>query len=362
MTVVDLKTNLEKRDKLIQQHSHEQANYFNIKNYLDLEKYSTYIFITMRNIGKTTSVFQLIQEVYELTGEFTVFMRSSQTELENFKKDFAVNPPRGWNKGKYKVEGNRVVEIETGNMVILFVSLSTARNFTSISGENCFGIVYDEFLHREGGRDVNPKALIDFIKTIERDKMATVILLANATTLKSSILNHFSIFTDKNEVDLPHKRLRYRRIIDWKLPPNIKQISTSEMWAQGDEDLMNYMYSAEFLDGEDDSVIPEDRLGRIVWTSALLIFGEIVSIGFNEKRNFIAALGLKNKNLTIKKIFTEDLTHHMSNAYKMYRPSQELKPIFNAMVSGNIYYTTYQCKDVMLEMILKYNGVKQKEV
>lgn len=73
--------------------------------------------------------------------------------------------------------------------MIKFVALSTIGNLASITGNNCFGIYYDEFLPRGNTKVANAyDKLTDFIRTVERELMVVVMMGANLTTLNSDIL------------------------------------------------------------------------------------------------------------------------------------------------------------------------------
>ena len=358
-----LKEKLDLRNDLIKENSVEAPNYFNIQDYLDFSHFSTYVFITMRNIGKTTSCFKLAQDIYESSGEFTVWMRSSGEELKNIIRDFKSNPPLGWKRDKYILKGDEVFDVDNGNLVIKFVSLSTVHNMSSIKGNGCFGIIYDEFLPRSNRTNPSYKALVDFVKTLERDKLLTVILIANATTYKSEILNSLNIYTDLDEMDIYSKRLRYRRFTKWDNPPNIKEISTAQLLAQDNERLHNYMFGAEFMTGDDDRVMPENRLGDIIWHSTFNINDNIVSQGLSRKFNCeVFSMGRKSPKLAIQNVMTTDTFSKHSDSYNLTNVYNRFRPIFNAMQSKAVIYTSFECKDVLEKFALIYLGrVERKE-
>ncbi len=265
---------LKKRNKVIKVNTNPNANYFDIQDYFQLDKYSTYIFITPRSIGKSYSSWKTVIDVYEANGEYTVWMRTSDTEIKEMIDDYKRNRPRAW-KDYYEIKGRSLINKNNGDLIAKFVPLSTVGNLASITGDGCFGIVYDEFLPREGKKIPSNayRRIADFIKTIERGHLATIILTANMTTLNSDILNKWDLWIDEPVVDDEKRRLLFRYITEWENPPVVEAISTAAMWAENDANLKAFMENGSLLDDDTSLVMPRSRLGSLRWLEMFMVEG-----------------------------------------------------------------------------------------
>lgn len=349
---MNLKDNIDKRNKLIVNNKKDNAKFFDIQNYLDLSLYSTYIFITPRSIGKTYSGFKLVKDVYEASGEYTVWMRSSDTELKEIIKDFGETKYDFW-PSDWKLIGNSVIDVKNNNLVLKFISLSTAHNFASIKGSNCFGIIYDEFLPRTSRIQPSYNALTDFIKTLERNKLLTVILMGNATTLSSEILNNFDIWKDVDKQINVSKRLYYERIRNWNNRDDVGDVSTSHIWASNNSELLSYMYTSDFLKDDDNTVIPLTRLGDIKWIMCYKLNGEHFSVGMNNENKYILSNSIMDDELIIYNLTPID-TFMNDDAINIVDVSSQLNYLFNAIKIGNVIFTSYELRNNFYDFVLKY--------
>lgn len=344
---------LNSRKEIVRENQEDKPNYFNLYDYLNLKYFSTYVFITMRNIGKTTSAFQFAQDVYRNSGEYIVWLRSSNEEIRSVIKDFKTNPPYGWDEN-YKLFGSEVIDIKNNKLVLKFASLSTVHNMASIKGDGCFGIIFDEFLPRSNRVKISYKALVDFIKTLERKNLLTVILLANATTYQSEILIELGINQELEVWDDLGKRLRYRRITKWDNPPNLKEVSTAYLLSKDSQGLTNYMYGAEFLKGNDDKVIPLFKLGEIRWLSNYLVSSVSVSLGYSDQNKvWVFADGTRNDKLPQLNLTPED-TLSKANTMTFKRTDKFIQNIIRILQSKNYYHTNFEVKEAMEKLVLKY--------
>lgn len=343
---------INKRNKLIIENKPQNVNYFDIQNYLNLELYSTYIFITPRNIGKTYSGYKLVKEVYETTGEYTIWMRSAEVELKEIIRDFAETKYDFWPE-TWKLRGNSVIDTENDKLVLKFIALSTAHNFASIKGNGCFGIIYDEFLPRSSRTQPSFKALTDFIKTVERDKLLTVILMANATTLNSEILNSFDIWTDNDEYSSYDKRLFYRRFTKWENGPQVEGLSTSYIWASTNQDILDYMYNSKFQDSNDYTVIPLSRLNVSEWIKVYKLNGEIFSVGVDNGK-FVLSPGNYDNDSYIFNLTPTDTFSPDPDTVNIVDVKTELHFLFYAMTIANVIFTSYELRDKFYDFTLKY--------
>lgn len=350
---ISLDEQLKQRDKLISNNKPKEIHYFNVQDYLDFNLYSTYIFITPRNIGKTYSGFKLVHDVYKSTGEYTVWMRSSDVELKEVIKDFGETRYDFWPED-WKLVGNSVIDNKTGNLVLKFISLSTSHNFASIKGGNCFGIIYDEFLPRSSRTQPSFKALTDFIKTLERDKLLTVILMANATTLNSEILNNFDIWKDIDKQTNLQKRVYYERIREWENAPDVGDISTAYLWASTTDDLTDYMFSSEFLKDDDESVVPLSRLCISKWVIGYRMNGDFFSVGLTTDNRYVITPTIKDDNLVIYNLTQVDNFTPNDNTINCYDVSSQLNYLFHALKIGNVLFTSYELRNDFYKFVLQY--------
>lgn len=348
------------RNSIILEHGEasKKFNYFDIQEFIDLNLFSTYIFITPRNIGKTYSGYKFIKNIYEETGEYFIWMRSTGEEIKNVMKDFKTTKYDFWPE-HYKLDGDTVMDTKKNLPVVKFIALSTAHNYASIKGNGCFGIVYDEFLPRSNRNQPSYKALTDFIKTVERKNLLTVILMANATTLDSEILHGFNIWKDLDDFTDAKRRVFYKRVKSWDSPPDIGKVSTAYNWAIYNEEMMNYMYNSEFLKGDDDLVVPLSRLGNVSWYEAFKLNKEIFRVGFNDQDVLVLDYGYDEKddllvyNLTYEDIYTPDeRTINTTNI------RHKMSMINNNLNRANVVFTSYKLKDEFIKFWSKYTGTK----
>lgn len=344
---------LDKRNMLIKNNKPKNIEYFDIQKYLNFELFSTYIFITPRNIGKTYSGFKLVHDVYKATGEYTVWMRSTDVELKEIIKDFGETKYDFW-PDDWKLVGNSVIDNKTGNLVLKFVSLSTAHNFASIKGVGCFGLIYDEFLPRSSRTQPSYNALTDFIKTLERDKLLTVILMANATTLNSEILNEMDIWKDIDIQTNIKRRIYYQRIKEWDNAPDVGDVSTAYCWAQSKEELMSYMYDSDFLKYDDNTVIPLSRIRDIKWLVGYRLNGEYFSIGIDIENRYVITPNIKDDSLVIYNLTQRDTFSPNEDTTNTYDVFSQLNYIVNALKIGNVIFTNYELRDNFYKFILTY--------
>lgn len=352
-----LKDELRKRNEIIKSNKSKTIKYFDIQNYLDFSLFSTYIFITPRNIGKTYSGFKLVHDVYKETGEYTVWMRSTEVELKEIIKDFGETRYDFWPE-EWKLVGNSVIDNSTGNLVLKFIALSTAHNFASIKGVGCFGLIYDEFLPRSSRTQPSYNALTDFIKTLERDKLLTVILMANATTLNSEILNEMDIWKDIDVQTNIERRLYYERIREWDNKPDVGEVSTAYCWATANNDLTGYMFSSDFLLNDDNSVIPLSRLGDIQWIAGYRLNDEYLTVGLDRTNLYVINRG-KNASVDVYYNLTQvDTFTPLDDVVNITDVPSQLNYLFNAIKVGNVVFTSYTLRDSFYKFILKYLPTK----
>lgn len=350
---MNIQDKLKDRDNIIKNNTPSNVKYFDIQEYLNFTLFSTYIFITPRNIGKTYSGMKLVYDVYKTTGEYTIWMRSTDVELKEIIKDFSETKYEFWPL-EWKLVGNSVIDNTTGNLVLKFISLSTAHNFASIKGTNCFGIIYDEFLPRSSRTQPSYVALTDFIKTVERNKLLTVILMANATTLDSEILNSMDIWKDVDEYTSIERRVYYKRIREWNGTPDVGNVSTAYCWASTNKEIMDYMYNSKFYRDDNNSVIPLSRLGNIKWIANYKLNGEYLSVGIDNTNRYIIDPQIHDETLIIYNLTQEDGFEPDSDSVNSYNVSSQLNYLFNAMSIGNVIFTRYKTRDDFYKFTLKY--------
>lgn len=350
---MNIKEQLANRDSLIASKKKDNIEYFDIQDYLNLKLYSTYIFITPRNIGKTYSGYKLVKDVYETTGEYTVWMRSTDVELKEIIKDFGETKYDFWPE-HWKLVGNSVIDNKTGNLVLKFISLSTSRNFASIKGNGCFGIIYDEFLPRANRIQPSYTALTDFIKTLERGKLLTVILMANATTLNSEILQGMDIWKDIDEQTNLKRRIYYKRIREWNNVDDAGDVSTAYCWAVNNQEIMDYMYSSDFLTNDDNSVIPLSRLNIYKWIVCYRLNGEYLTVGIDSENRYVISSGIKDETLPIYNLTTVDTFTPTDNVLNSYDVESQLNYLFYALKIANVIFTSYELRDNFYKFVLQY--------
>lgn len=357
MMKFNLKEQIEARDNIILANRPKERKYFNLENYIDLSTFSTYIFITPRNIGKTYSGFKFAVDVYKETGEYTIWMRTSESEIKECIKDFS-DTKYDWWPDEYQLVGNSVIDNETGKLVLKFVALSTAHNLASMKSINCFGIIYDEFLPRTNRVKPSFKKLADFIKTAERGKLLTVILMANATTLNSEILTFFDIWTDQDEKKDYDHRLYYKRLLDWDDIDDIGEKSTAYNWAALSPELEDYMYSSEFLIADTASVIPLSRLEIKSWLEQYRLNEIIFSIGLTIDKRYVIAKGSMLEGKITYNLTPTDSFKPLENTDNVTDVAKELDYIFAALQDGDCIFTDWELRDVFFKFALKYVPTK----
>lgn len=354
---------LKKRQKIIKKYSTETPNYFNWQDYLDLENYSTYITITPRGVGKTYAAFDLGFEWYETTGEYTTWIRTSLEELKECVTDYKSNPPHPKLTGetsRYEWQGKNLVDKDTGKIVVKFVALSTVHNMASITGNGCGLVIYDEFLPRTNRR--LPRAyfkLADFLRTLERKDLITVVLQANATTMNSDILLHWDIWNDVDEVTDKDRRLWYRRFVEWENPPKVESVSTSAMWARNDDSISKYADSAQFIDGDDGMVIPESRLGSLRYYYQYKLNGMLFTQALTDDNKWVLVEGARMSKAPVYVLTTSD----GFEKGRFVRPldlKQQMQQIYYALERDALTFTSYELKDELFKFLDMIYGKVQR--
>lgn len=352
---------LKKRNKIVKKHSNDTPNYFTWKTELDLEYYSTYIYITPRGLGKSHSGWDTVVEVYEETGEWTNWMRTKDTELKEILTDYKSNRPDAW-RDYMVVKGRHLIDKRNGHLVAKFVALSTVGNLASITGNGCFGIFYDEFLPRTGYPISNAyNKLTDFIRTIERTHLATVILAANMTTLNSEILTKFDLWIDEPTVDDKERRLRFRYIEKWDNPPKVELISTAALWAKNDANLQKFMDEGGVLDDSTSLVLPYSRIGQLRYYYMYTCDGVNFTLGVDNNERFVVVEGHR-----MEEGITFDLT-----TVDGYQPSQghvrpddvleTLQMIIYGLEQNNLIFTDFEVKNIVFKLLTSVLGKIQKK-
>lgn len=344
---------LKKRTKIINKFQQKNPNYFKWNKYLDLEKYSTYITITPRGVGKTFSAIETAIEWYELTGEYTTWMRTTLEEVKNIVDNYKKDPPHptiGIGNIKYEWQGHSIVDAESGRLVINFLALSTVHNMASITGNGCGLLIYDEFLPRTNRR--LPRAyfkLADFIKTLERKNMMTVILQANATTLNSDILMHWDIWNDISEVRDESKRLWYTHFTEWENPPKVENVSTTTMWTNNTKELQDFIDKGTFLDGDGGMVLPESRIGSLRLMSQYKLDSESFTLAMTDDNMFCIVPGERMANAPVFVLTNKD-GFEKGRYVRPIDIRMQLNPIKYALEADNLIFTTFELK----ESVFKY--------
>lgn len=352
---------LKQRKKVIKKYAEQEPNYFTWRDELELDKFSTYIYITPRSIGKTYSGFDIAFETYEETGEYTVWMRTSLEEIKEIVNDYISNPP--YPLPEYAIWKNKsIIDQRDGKIIMKFVALSTVHNLASITGSGVAFLLYDEFLPRTNRR--LPRSyykLTDFIKTLERADLLTVILQANATTLNSDILHHWDIWNDIDEKDDLGKRMKYRYYREWQNAPKVKEASTASLWASNTDELGDFFDKAEFLDdGDGGLVLPESRLGDLRYYNMFKLNGKVFTEALNNDNARVIVAGARNEGGIIYALTTEDgLTKG-----RYVRPldiKQILTPIYYSLEQNNLFFASYELKDEVMQYLERIWGKIQKE-
>ncbi len=348
-----------KRDKIVKKFQNKDPNFFKIQDYLDLSRFSTYVFITPRSIGKTYSGWEICINAYITTGEYTVWMRTKDEEVKNIVDDYKRNRPEAWPDWA-EVKGRSLIDNRTGNLICKFVGLSTVGNFASITGDGCFMIYYDEFLPR-GGRPVKNayNVLTDFIKTLERGHLLTVILSANLTTLNSDILNQLDLWTDEPELDDESRRLRYRLLTEWENPPVTETISTAAMWASNNENLENFMFNNTVLDTESAEVIPVSRVGSLRYVEMYMIEGVEMTLALDDDGNFVLVKGRKvsyENGGVVYDLTTEDGYKPSHGHIRPFSVNETLANVMYALENNALTFTDFETKDLMIRLLISLRG------
>ncbi len=355
MTNVYAKINAD-RLAVVKENTNENVNYFKIQEYLELKYYSIYIFITPRSIGKTFSAWELIVNMYELTGEYSVWMRTSGEEVKEIVKDYKTNRPAPWRE-YMELRGNQLIDKRDGSLIVKFVSVSTLGNLASITGDGCFCIYYDEFLKRGKRRSQSGvyRAIGDFIKTVERGNLITIIMAANMTTLDNEILNKFDLWTDKPIVDDKGRRLRFRLITEWDNPPEVEEISTARMWAKNDEKLEAFMTKAQVLDNSKALVLPESRLGMLRNLEQYFIFGSYYTLSMTQENKAVIREGRHMKG-NVWVMTTEDGYTPGNGHVRPYDLSLTVGKIAYYLEVSNLVFTSHKAKEDIIKYLISIQG------
>lgn len=352
---------LSKRNTIIKKHLNDNPNYFYWKDYIDLEKYSSYIFITPRGIGKTHDGWKMVIDVYENSGEWTVWMRTKDTELKEIIKDYTTNRPDAWPVWA-QIKGRALIDTRTGELIAKFVALSTVGNLASITGNGCFGIFYDEFLKRTGSSLTNGfRMMVDFIRTLERKHLLTVILSANATTFNSNILNKLDLWMDKPEVDDEDRRLMFRYITEWENPPKVELVSTASLWAQSDDALRRFMENADVLDDTYDMVLPFSRLGPLRYIEQYVCDDVEFTLALTNENKYVLVEGAKMKNAMVNILTTEDGFRPKKGYVRPFDINLTLNKIVYALEIGNLLFTSFELKDILFKLLITLKGKIQRK-
>lgn len=353
---------LKKRNKLVKKFSSEEPNFFVWEDLLELDKYSTYIYITPRGIGKSHSAHNLIIDVYNNSGEWTVWMRTTDIEIKEIIDDYKRNRPDAWPEWA-QVKGRSLIDDRDGALIMKFVAMSTVGNLASITGNGCFGIYYDEFLKRTGRpiAKLHTK-LTDFIRTVERTNLATVMLGANMTTLDSDILNKLDLWTDKPIVDDLDRRLKFRYITEWENPPKVETISTASLWASSDKNLKDFMEKAQLLDDSDVYVLPESRAGALRHISMFLLDGSYFTLSLNDENKWFLIEGERCKGV-VNVLTTIDGFKQSKNTHiRPYNLEQTMSPIIYALESKNLMFSSHELQAKMFKFIEALKGKYQRKL
>lgn len=145
-----------------------------------------------RGIGKTYTTLKYAVEKYKETKKSSIYLRRYKTELKKFATIF--NPLYANNDidaTKYQIDstGKKLIEIETGNVVIEAIALSVATNLKSASFNTCDLVIFDEFILDKSTLhyiDGEFELFNNFIETIARlgelteNRVVKVLMLANA--------------------------------------------------------------------------------------------------------------------------------------------------------------------------------------
>lgn len=352
---------LKSRNKIIKKFSSKVPNFFKWKDWLNLALYSTYIFITPRGLGKTHSGWDLVIDVYMETGEWTNWMRMKDTELKYVLDDYKRNRPDAWPEWAV-VKGRHLIDSRNGGLIAKFVALSTVGNLASITGNGCFGIFLDEFLPRTGAPIPNSYSkLTDFIRTIERKHLATVILSANMTTLNSDILTKFDLWIDEPEVDDKERRLRFRYIEKWDNPPKVEVLSTAALWAKNDENLRKFMEEGGVLDDSTSLVIPRSRVGQLRNLEMFTCDGVDFTLSLDNNNRFIVIAGHNMKSGFVQDLTTADGYMPSKGHIRPFDIKLAVSKIAYGLETSNLIFTDFEVKDTVFRFLQALNGRIQRK-
>lgn len=356
-----LSKQLKKRNKIIKKYESKEPNYFMWEKEIDLENYSTYIYITPRGLGKTHSGWDLVVDVYMETGEWTNWMRTKDIELKAVVADYTRNRPDAWPEWA-QVKGMQLIDTRNGGLIAKFVALSTVGNLASITGNGCFGIFYDEFLPRSGYPISNSyNKITDYIRTIERKHLATVILSANMTTLNSDILTKFDLWIDDPIVDDKSRRLRFRYIEQWDNPPKIEMISTASIWASNDEKLRKFMDEGGVLDDSTTLVLPKSRVGSLRNLEMYTCDGVDFTLSLDDNDRFVVVDGHNMTGGIVYDLTTLDGYIPTIGHVRPYDIVMTMSKIMYGLEQGNLIFTDFEVKETVFRLLVSLNGKIQRK-
>lgn len=347
-----LKEQIRERNKLIIENRPKNIKYFDIAEYINLKLFSTYIFISPRNIGKTYSTYKFVINVYETCGEYTIWMRTNGDEIKQTIENIKSTHP-DWMGDRYVLEQDKIIDKETGNLVIHFIAYSKIHLQASTNNENCFGIVYDEFISRSGRIKLKYKNITDFIKTVERKNLTTVILLGNAVNGNNEILLKFDLWIDSDvKIDLEN-RLYYKRITEWETLPDTGNISTANIWMRKDAELEQFFNNSTFLVNDLGSIIPLNKTTIRNWYALYRLNGKYVSVGETNDGVMLVADG-KHFEAVPQNLTPTDAFNNNGDSINIVDGLLQLQYLIQPLQLGQVKFTSFELRDEFYKFILNY--------
>lgn len=233
---------------------HNKYKFFDATKWID-DTARIYMFISARNIGKTTWMWNKILDDFFNKGLSSIFMRRSKTEIDSYKSDITkiltiVNNRYGY---EMYLKGNTVWYNK--QIVLELISLSTAYNKSSGNFDNVNALYFDEVMSRNGYLNGEYNLFTNFVATCERhNDEFKVFMFGNALTKNNPYMSQWGLWDTSTKIMVNGfvKVVMIENGVDVILP---SQTNTLAYALSGyDKRINDYMYGNKFA-YDDDSYV-----------------------------------------------------------------------------------------------------------
>lgn len=181
----------------------KKYKFFDLSEYLE-DNINIYYFVTPRNVGKSTSLWNKVFNDYLNYGHTSAYLRRYDDDIKYFKKSIEllltkINATYGT---QFFYRSRAVWDDDTGNVVCTFHALNTMSKTASTINDDTYNIFFDE-VQQHGNQGYLPNEydiFANLVMHLLRHKRGKIFMFGNTLTIENPYFTAWDFYNDDEKV------------------------------------------------------------------------------------------------------------------------------------------------------------------